>query len=113
MKVCGRFAFFDAEGNYIGESGSVASKPFTTPNNCSTAMLSIVSQVNGGTVTAKNVQIEPGTEATEYEPYIEPTLYTPNADGVVEGVNRNYPSATLFTDRSDVMIEAEYSRDIN
>lgn len=61
----------------------------------------------------KDIQVEYGTVATAYEPYIDPTIYTPNADGTVEGVTSLYPNMTLTTDTSGVVIDAEYNRDIN
>ena len=45
---------------------------------------------------------------TEYEPYIAPTEYTPNADGTVEGVTSLYPNTTLMTDTDGVLIDCEY-----
>lgn len=60
-----------------------------------------------------NLQIQLGTTATEYEPYITPTEYTTNADGVVNGVTSLYPSTTLTTDTNGVLIDCEYNRDIN
>ena len=59
------------------------------------------------------LQIEQNTTATEYEPYIEPTTYTVNADGTVEGVTSLYPTTTLTTDTEGALIEVEYNRDIN
>lgn len=58
-------------------------------------------------------QLELGTTATDYEPYISPTDYTPNADGTVEGVTSLYPNTTLTTDTEGVLIDCEYNRDIN
>ena len=58
-------------------------------------------------------QLEIGTTATDYEPYITPTEYTPTADGAVNGVTSLYPSTTLTTDTNGVMIDCEYNRDIN
>lgn len=57
--------------------------------------------------------LEVGTKKSKYEKYIEPTSYTPNADGTVEGVKSIYPNTTLYTDTSGVLIECEYNRDIN
>lgn len=57
-------------------------------------------------------QLEVGTTATPYEPYIEPTTYTVEADGTVKGVTPLYPSTTLITDNRAI-IECEYNRDIN
>lgn len=58
-------------------------------------------------------QLEIGTVATDYEPYIFPTEYTPNADGTVNGVTSLYPNTTLTTDTEGVIIDCEYNRDIN
>lgn len=77
----------------------------------------------------KNIQIELGTTATAYTPYV-PDLtavkviksnasgeavaeYTPTADGIVEGVTSLYPNTTLMTDTEGVLIDCEYNRDIN
>jgi hypothetical protein len=57
-------------------------------------------------------QVEIGS-ATEYEPYIEPTIYDVSADGIVEGVTSLYPNTTLYTDTSGAVIDVEYDRDIN
>ena len=59
------------------------------------------------------VQAEWGSIATEYEPYIEPTEYTVNEDGTVDGVTALYPTTTLMTDTAGAIIECEYNRDIN
>lgn len=58
-------------------------------------------------------QIELGTAATDYEPYITPTEYTPTADGTVNGVTSLCPITTLMTDTEGVIIDCEYNRDIN
>lgn len=58
-----------------------------------------------------NIQLEVGTTATEYEPYIEPTIYDVQADGTVEGVKSLYPSTTLYTDTSGAVIDCTYYQD--
>lgn len=58
-------------------------------------------------------QLEIGTTVTEYEPYITPTEYTPNADGTAEGITSLYPNTTLTADTDGVTIDCEYNRDIN
>ena len=60
-----------------------------------------------------SLQIQLGTTATEYEPYIAPTEYIPTAGGTIEGVTSLYPNTTLTTDTGGVMINCEYNRDIN
>lgn len=42
-----------------------------------------------------NLQIELGNVGTDYEPYIAPTEFTPNADGTVDGITSLYPNTTL------------------
>lgn len=67
----------------------------------------------GVTMTFSNVQLELGATATEYELYKTPTEFTPAADGTVTGVKSLYPTTTLITNTSGVIIDAEYNRDIN
>lgn len=59
-----------------------------------------------------NIQIEWGSVATDYEPYVG-AEYTPNADGTVNGVTSLYPNTSLMTDTDGVLIDCEYNRDIN
>ena len=59
----------------------------------------------------ENSQIELGTTATAYEPYIEPTTYTANADGTVDGITSIAPNMTLLTDTEGVVINANYYKD--
>lgn len=59
------------------------------------------------------IMVELGTTATDYEPYITPTDYTPTADGTVNGVTSLYPNTTLLTDTDGVIIDCEYYKDID
>ena len=67
----------------------------------------------GHTASVKNFMIEKGSTATEYEPYIESTEHTANADGTVEGVRSLSPNMTLIPDTEGVIISAEYIKDID
>lgn len=76
----------------------------------------------------KNLQLEFGDTATEYEPWIDPTTvtvtrygadetdraeeFTPSADGTVE-IPSLSPSMTVLTDTPGVNIDLEYNRDLN
>ena len=103
-----RITYYDVDGNYISVSNHPSSG-FTTPDNCYTAVLSIVSQVKDGTVIVENAQIELGTTATEYEPYVEPTTYTADENGNAE-VLSIYPTTVIYPNDSRVYIEkAEYN----
>lgn len=83
-------------------------------------------------VTFDNVQFKPqlerGSVATEYAPYVAPediTLtrcgknildsadFTPNPDGSVSGVTSVSPNMTLATNKANVNIDCEYNRDTN
>lgn len=59
------------------------------------------------------IMVEIGSNATEYESYIEPQIISLNTDGTVEGVTSLYPNTTLLTDTEGVIIECEYNKDIN
>lgn len=67
--------------------------------------------------TLNNLLIKPqlkiGTTATDYEPYISPIEYIPNADGIVEGVTSLCPNTTLTTDTDGVIIDCEYYKDVD
>lgn len=58
-----------------------------------------------------NFQLELGTTATPYEPYIEPTTHQSTADGTVEGVTSISPNMTLLSDNNGVVINAHYYKD--
>ena len=68
------------------------------------------------------VQIESGTTATEYAPYVDvsgtnvlvnETEYPVNADGTVEGVRSISPNMTITSDTANVVLDAQYNKDIN
>lgn len=59
----------------------------------------------------QQIQLEVGTAATPYEPYIQPTSYPIAADGTVEGVTSIYPNMTIATDTDGVIIEANCYQD--
>ncbi len=61
------------------------------------------------TATFKNIQIEEGYTATEYEPYKEQTI-TANADGTVEGITSTSPYMYLTTDNENVTINVTYHK---
>ena len=64
-----------------------------------------------GWVDIKNLQVEKGTTATDYEPYIG-AEYTAAADGTVSGVMSIYPDMTLIAE-PDALINCNYYKDID
>lgn len=69
--------------------------------------------ITQGSISWKDMQIEVGDTATEFESFKESVSYTPNADGTVNGVTSLYPATTLLTDNEGVTITAEYNKDLN
>lgn len=61
-----------------------------------------------GSAKVTEIMFELGSP-TEYEPYIEPTVYDVLADGTVEGVKSISPKMTLFAD-ADVEIKMTYHK---
>lgn len=59
------------------------------------------------------VQFELGNKPTEFEKSKSMAEYTPNADGIIEGITSVAPTMTLLTDTNNTVIECEYNRDIN
>ena len=101
----------DSAGNIV-VTGTVPTQPDETHNNlCLMLYSNSTGTLETGTTytaTYSDIQIELGSTATDYEPYITPTDYTPNADGTVNGVTSLYPNTTLMTDTDGVIIDCEY-----
>ena len=74
--------------------------------------LNVLVYVRSGVTVSETltIQIELGTEATEYEPYKEPQTVEV-VDGTVTGLLSLSPSMTLIADAGT--IEVEYNRDVN
>ncbi len=70
--------------------------------------------VGGTTVTNLKckLMLEVGDTASEHELY-SGVSYTPDVEGVVEGVRSLSPTMTICTDTAGAVIECEYNRDIN
>lgn len=68
--------------------------------------------VTQGLFSKVDFQLEVGETATEYEAYIEQATYTSDTEGNVI-IPSSYPYMTLFADRDNVVIEAEYNKDLN
>lgn len=68
------------------------------------------SELNNPNRIAENVMLEFGSTATEFEPYVEPTTYTADENGIVKGIIGNGKAMTLIAD-SGAIISAEYNAD--
>ena len=105
---------------------------FTVPEECNQIIAIICPKNNVEEICVSNFQLEEGTTATAYEPYIDlstvkvssygknffGTTYngqtvTANADGTVNGLMSISPNMTILTDTDGVIITIDYNRDIN
>ncbi len=105
---------FKPTGNsHVAITDIRTTRTITLPEDATVDQILVV--VASGT-TVNNVVIYPQIElsptATSYKPYNGQT-YTPTADGTVENVKSIYPTTTLTTDTSGVVISTEYNKDIN
>ena len=107
------FRFYGANKEYVGyiNATGVGEQPFTftTKENYYYVRLCI-NGVSG--LFDTELQLELGPTVTEYEPYIQPTEYIPDTDGVVSGVTSLYPSTTLMTDTDGAVINVIYNKAI-
>lgn len=106
-----RVGFYDKDGNYIKYANG--NTFFTTPSNCAIATICLVPLEMNTAAEFSTCQLELGTTATEYEPYIDPVTHDVSADGSVEGVAARYPSTTLMTSQAGAVLDVTYNRDIN
>lgn len=108
----------DGKDTPYGSSGrlAVAQGNSTTDQTVTrkfTALSDWVS-INSLFTNIKDVQLELGSVATEYEPYNSDSAeYAPNADGTIEEVLSLYPNMTLTADTEGVLIDCEYNKDLN
>lgn len=61
----------------------------------------------GSTFEFKDIRVQMGDEV------IPPVIYTPNADGTVDGVTSLFPVTELVTDTEGIVLDVEYNRDLN
>lgn len=64
------------------------------------------------TVKFTDIQLELGTQKTEYEPYVPVQEVTPNDDGTIDGLTSAYPHTVIVGD-GNVNLECEYNKDLN
>lgn len=101
--------------------------------DCNMVMIAFYASASNtsGTVEFTNIQLEYGTQSTEYKPYVDVSDVTvkqygtqqtesePIAEaivsegGTVEGLTSIYPNTVLVTNSENVTLECEYNRDLN
>lgn len=106
----GNQIFLQKTGLYINDNG--VGKTFTLTEE--TTFGSIGLFIGGGN-TMDNItfkpQLELGSTATDYEPYIVPQIATTNADGTVDGLTSLSPNMTIMSDTEGVAIYMTYNAD--
>jgi len=98
--------------NWSLKNGTIASNNSNVNNSIACPYIVIYPNTEDvfNRVTSRyDIQVEIGT-VTKYEPYKEPTIYTANADGTVEGVKSISPNMTLIPNNNAVTVECEYCK---
>ena len=58
-----------------------------------------------------DIMLNVGNEPLPYEPYIEPTIYIPNEDGIIDNIESVYPVINLIATDYSILFEVEYYQD--
>lgn len=102
----------DKNGNRIGETYGANGKILRTFVVTNGITLRLYTNFSGTAIETdiifKNIQLEEGSTATEYEPYNQPQSAVSDADGRVRGLRSLSPTTTLISDSDSVIITAEY-----
>lgn len=101
-----------ANGGQKGVTINSSSAFIPTEDVTSCFFYTAVDNANGTTTILKNIQLEYGETATEYEPYKEPEPVSVKQDGTATIIGKG-EGITLMTDTESVTITAEYNRDVN
>ena len=110
----------------VGKSWVFGQKMIMTEDilNSSVTFYGLSAQHNQGVGNCKisNIQIEEGSTATEYTPYVDPSTvkvtaggvtYTPNTDGTINGISSTVLADGISTEAEGITIECEYNKDTN
>ena len=62
------------------------------------------------TASFSDIQIEIGGTMTDYESYKEPVTIIPNVDGIVEGIEYEYPFLRLESNNENVLVNVTYNK---
>lgn len=108
-------AVFDETGAFVGNSprirvsGYGEGKISFTCSNVAAASFSYDTSAVSANIVLKNIQIEVGNTATEYEQYRGQTLTT-DATGTVTGIKSSSPYMNIFSDVNGINITATYHK---
>ena len=85
----------------------------TTPDTARWMVVLLISTKALTEIAFRNVQLEIGSNATEFEAFNTLDTYSVNADGTVDGMTSLSPSMTVFTDTANTVVSCEYNKDSN
>ena len=106
---------YDATNSKVLVNSIMTDKPKSfTLDSCVEVWIEVV--FAEGTVYSNKtikLQMEYGSEATEYEKCKEVANFVPTADGTVSGLTSVSPNMTILTDTEGAIVECEYNRDTN
>ena len=97
--------YYDANWDYISYNNDVYT--FTTPSNASYAVIILRSRSTSETATWRDVQVELGSTATDYEPYQGET-YTTALGRTVYGGTLDVVTGTLTVDRKYMELSEDW-----
>jgi hypothetical protein len=99
----------DASGNNFFDYGEGCSfTPATSGFGAVTIVVSADSTISG---VVFELQIEVGTEATDFERPYEDAKFIPSSDGIIEGITSLSPNMTILTNTEGMIVECEYNKD--
>ena len=105
-------AFYDSEGTWLSAVYDVPT--FVVPENCKWAVICFTGFMDPGkteNISFKNIQLEIGTSASDFEEYKGAEEVTANSNGEVDGLTSVSPNMTIFTDTEGVTINCTYNAD--
>lgn len=107
--VCG---FYSSNGEYLSVVQGTNMK-ITVPDNAYWMLCILASSRVADGVSFKEVQLEKGSNATEFCKYVPPQIMKSEGNGNVVGVKSVYPVTIIEADNGEVDISVNYNRDVN
>lgn len=106
---------YDATNSKVLVNSIMTNKPKSfTLDSCVQVWIEVVfAESTTYSNTRIKLQMEYGSEATEYEKCKEVADFVPNSDGTISGLTSVSPNMTILTDTEGVIVECEYNRDTN
>lgn len=85
----------------------------TVPDTARWMIVLLISTKAETAVTFRDIQLEVGSDATEFESFNAFNTYSADPGGTVSGITSLFPSMTVFTDTANTFVSCDYNRDSN